>query len=144
MAAFSDTLADAVRFASPAGAEWRQRTTRMRLAALECQALHALTLAELQELAELEAQLQRGAQAKEVLLHLKAQPGGPFPHAELLHGRLLLAEDDDRGLFLFEMAATHDAALAHVTAEEGAQFLRRTRGKRAAELWAESLRSHAD
>jgi hypothetical protein len=143
LAGFTVRLAQELKFVGPQGAAWQARSGRMRLAALAAQALQALSVAELHELAELEAQLHGAQQAKQVLLHLKAQPGGPFPQAELLHGRLLLEEGDERGLLLFEMAATCDAALAHVTAEEGARFLRRTRGKRAAELWSQSLRSLA-
>ncbi|GGX86584.1 M48 family metalloprotease [Massilia dura] len=112
---------------------------RSRLAELDAQPLAALSPADLHELALLRVGLVAPAAAKDVLACLLARPGGPFPRAAFHFGCILLAEDDDQGLFQLEAAVAHDRTLADGALHAGCAFLERSKGARAARLWRDSL-----
>ena len=127
-----------------AGRHWQARhreasRDRLRLAELAAQPLAALSPASLYELALLRAELESPAAARDVLVHLLAQRGGPFPRAAYHYGCILLADGSDAGLFQLEAAVAHDRTLADAAIAEGCAFLRRTKGERAARLWRDGL-----
>ncbi|MBB3220006.1 M48 family metallopeptidase [Pseudoduganella umbonata] len=126
------------------GRQWQARhreasRDRSRLAELGALPLAALSLASLHELALLRAERESPAAARDVLAHLLAQPGGPFPRAAFHYGCILLADGSDAGLFHLEAAVAHDRTLADAATAEGCAFLLRTKGQRAARLWREAL-----
>lgn len=148
-----DTLRDLIREFDDAwwtreGRRWETRhqeitAARARLAELGAQPLATLSLVHLQELALLRADLGSADAAKDVLAHLLARPGGPFPRASFHFGVILLGEGNDQGLFHLEAAVANDPTLAEGAAEEGYRFLQCTRGDRAAQLWLNGLLPHA-
>lgn len=117
-------------------ARYRYATRSMkRLQELAAQPLTALPLHELQELALLRAEFDTPQAAKSVLEYLLCQPGGPFPKAAYMLGRILLDERDNRGLDQLEQAAANDRSLIESVADLGYSYLLRTRDEQAAQLW---------
>ncbi|MES2743223.1 MAG: M48 family metallopeptidase [Pseudomonadota bacterium] len=112
---------------------------RARLTALSIRAVDDLPLQDLQELALLRAEFVSPQAAKPVLEHLLRQPGGPFPKAECIYGRVLLEEGSDLGLPHLEAAARHDGALVDQAAHLGFFHLLRHQGDAAARAWWERL-----
>jgi hypothetical protein len=124
--------------------EWEARhryvsRSKTRLLELLRRPLHALPLTDLQELALLNAEFDSPQASKPVLDHLLKQPGGPFPKAAYVYGRILLDENDDRGLEHLASAATCDRSLTEHAAHLGYAYLREKRGQKAAQAWWDSV-----
>lgn len=120
--------------------EWEARhryvaRSKQRLQELSAQQLQALALHDLQELALLKAEFDSPEAAKVVLEHLLKQPGGPFPKAAYFYGRILLDENNDRGLEYLITAAENDSSITEHAAETGYSYLRDKRGEPAAQVW---------
>lgn len=125
---------------------WQSRHQQMirssqRLAELAARQLPALSPFELQELARLQADSEQAGKAMATLEHLLARPDGPFPKAELLHGRLLLAAGDDRGLDSLVRALRGDASLTDDCLRAGYCYLHAKKGEAAAQSWADRVSS---
>lgn len=108
-----------------------------RLKALAGQALSALPLQDLQELALLTSEFDSPQAAKPVLEHLMRQPGGPFPKPAWLYGRILLDEGNDQGLDHLVTALQGDRSLLEEAAQAGYFYLLHKRGEAAARAWWE-------
>lgn len=124
--------------------EWEARyryvqRSQKRLSELAQHQLDALALHDLQELALLKAEFESPLAAKPALEHLLKKPGGPFPKASYYYGRILLGEDDDRGLEYLATAARADRSLTERAAEAGYYYERDKRGEEAARVWWESV-----
>ncbi|MFO7188176.1 MAG: M48 family metalloprotease [Pseudomonadota bacterium] len=119
----------------------RTSRARARLAELSKRNLAELQSHELQELALLKADLESGASAKPVLEHLLRLPGGPYPKAAYLYGRILLAERDEKGLQYLVKAADADPSLAEEVGRIGYGYLRQHHGEAAAAQWWERFMS---
>lgn len=122
--------------------DWESRNryvarSKVRLTELSAQPMDTLQLPDLQELALLKREFESPQTAKPVLEHLLNQPGGPFPKAAYLYGRILLDEDNDRGLHQLEVAAKNDQTLIESAARTGYNYLLNKRGEEAAEIWLE-------
>jgi Zn-dependent protease with chaperone function len=109
--------------------------SRQRLQELLPQPMSALALHDLQELALLKAEFDSPQAAKPVLEHLLRQPGGPFPKAAYFYGRILLDENDDRGLDHLATAAANDRSLIESVANAGYEYQYKKRGEEAAQAW---------
>lgn len=113
--------------------------SRLRLAELAVVAMEELALADLQQMALLTAEFESPQAAKPLFKHLLKQPGGPFPKAAFVLGRILLEEDNRRGLEHLEYAAAHDAALVPAVVEVGHGYLAAHDGDLAAETWSAKM-----
>lgn len=91
------------------------------------------------ELASLRAEFDSLEAAKPVLEDLLKQPGGPFPKAAYLYGRILLDEDNDLGLEHLTIAADNDASLTQEAAHAGYFYLLKKHGEQAAQDWWEKF-----
>jgi hypothetical protein len=89
------------------------------------------------ELASLRAEFDSLEAAKPVLEDLLKQPGGPFPKAAYLYGRILLDESNDAGLEHLAIAATNDPSLTEEAAHAGYFYLLKKHGEQAAQDWWE-------
>lgn len=104
--------------------------------------LHDLSdfkLHEQKELVSLRAEFDSLEAAKPVLEDLLKQPGGPFPKAAYLYGRILLDEDNDLGLEHLTVAAENDASLTEEAAHAGYFYLLKKHGEQAAQDWWEKF-----
>lgn len=124
--------------------EWEARhrhvqRSQQRLRELAQSAMDSLPLHDLQELALLKAEFESAASSKPVLEHLLRKPGGPFPKASYFYGRILLDEDNERGLDYLETAARHDRSLVESAARSGYFYLDNKRGEEAARAWWERI-----
>jgi Zn-dependent protease with chaperone function len=118
--------------------QWRARfehasRSTARLKELRGVALEKLNIQDLQELAILCAEHDKPD--KTVLLHLLAQPGGPFARAEYEYGCLLLAGRDDKGLVHLANAARADRRWIEKSARVGCAFLVRYKDEFQAQQW---------
>jgi hypothetical protein len=77
--------------------------------------------------------------AKPVLEHLLKQDGGPFPKAAFIYGRILLDENNMRGLDHLEAAAARDRSLVDDVAHIGYHYLLKTQSEYAARAWWEKI-----
>lgn len=109
--------------------------SKARLRELSLQALDALKLPDLQELAMLKVEFDSPQTAKPVLEHLLRRSGGPFPKASYLYGRILLGEGNDLGLDHLRSAANSDRILVEDAAHAGYYFLLNKHGEQAARSW---------
>ncbi|GAB3538424.1 hypothetical protein GCM10027343_04130 [Noviherbaspirillum agri] len=124
--------------------EWERRhrhavRSKQRLRELFTPQWQNLPPHELQELALLKAEFDAPQEAKPVLEYLMAQPGGPFPKAAYVYGRILLDEDDERGLKYLRTAAEKDRSLLESAANAGYDYLLEKCGEPAAQYWWEEL-----
>jgi Zn-dependent protease with chaperone function len=105
-----------------------------RLQALSLQPLKGLPLHDLQELALLKAEFESPQASKPVLEHLLRQPGGPFPKPAYFYGRILLDENNHRGLDYLAEAA-RDRTLLEKVAHIGYYYLLEKSSEEAAQAW---------
>jgi hypothetical protein len=91
------------------------------------------------ELAALQAEFDSLEAAKPVLEDLLKQPGGPFPKAAYLYGRILLDENNDLGLEHLTVAANNDPSLTEEAAHAGYFYLLEKHGEQAAQDWWEKF-----
>jgi hypothetical protein len=91
------------------------------------------------ELASLSAEFDSLEAAKPVLEDLLKQPGGPFPKAAYLYGRILLDENNDQGLEHLTIAAKNDITLTEEAAHAGYFYLLKKHGEQAAQDWWEKF-----
>lgn len=91
------------------------------------------------ELASLRAEFDSLEAAKPVLEDLLGQPGGPFPKAAYLYGRILLDEDNELGLEHLAAAAMNDANLTEEATHAGYFYLLKKHGEQAAQDWWEKF-----
>lgn len=115
--------------------------SRARLAELAAVGMEHTRLAELQELALLTAEFDSPQAAKPVLKHLLKQPGGPFPKAALVLGRILLDENNLRGLDYLASAAMGDRRLLDQVVRLGCAYLLERQNAEAARQWREKFLS---
>jgi hypothetical protein len=94
---------------------------------------------EQKELASLRAEFDSLEAAKPVLEDLLKQPGGPFPKAAYLYGRILLDENNDLGLEHLTVAANNDPTLTEEAAHAGYFYLLKKHGDQAAQDWWEKF-----
>ncbi len=106
-----------------------------RLHGLGRRSINTLQLHELHDFALLKSEFYSPRQAKPALEHLLRQPGGPFPRAAYIYGRVLLEEGDELGLDHLAVAANGDPCLARNVAQAGYFFLLEKRGEEAAKTW---------
>lgn len=110
--------------------------SQARIGELSGKPLSELKVPELQELATLKLEFEGTAAAKPVLDAQLNRPGGPYPRAALLYGRVLLAEGNARGLDYLREAALNDANLQREAAERGYYYLMEKEGEyAAAQFW---------
>jgi Zn-dependent protease with chaperone function len=122
------------------GERYRHATRSMaRLRVLGGVALAELPLQELQELALLKADFESAQAAKPVLEHLLRQPGGPFPRASYVYGRILLDEGQRAGLTHLEKAARSDRHLVDDALRTGFGWLHAHEGEPAALQWVDAV-----
>lgn len=113
--------------------------SRARLRELSARPLMQLPLHDLQDFALLTAEFESEQAAKPVLEHLLKQPGGPFPRAAFIYGRILLDEGNLRGLDHLEAAATRDRSIVDDVAHIGYYHLLGAQGEYAAGKWWEKI-----
>jgi hypothetical protein len=123
---------------------WRERYRRVmrsqeRLLMLQASPLASLSIVDLQELALLKNEFESAQAAKPVLEHLLRQPGGPYPKASCLYGRILLDEQRHEGLDYLAEAARHDKRLAEEALHAGFHFILERDGEARAHRWLESV-----
>jgi hypothetical protein len=118
--------------------------SRARLKELAAKSLAQLPLHDLQDFALLKAEFESEYAAKPVLEHLLRQPGGPFPKAAFIYGRILLDEGNARGLDHLETAAANDARLVDDVAHIGYYYLLGTQSEYAASAWWEKITALLD
>lgn len=94
---------------------------------------------ELQELARLKSEFESAQAAKPVLEHLLRRPGGPFPLASCVYGKLLLDERNRDGLDYLATAARHDRRLADEALHTGFAYLADLHGEERAQAWVDSV-----
>jgi len=120
----------------------RQTVAIQRLAELQQRPLADLNPFELQELASLQAERDEpGALA--TVDHLLRQPGGPYPKAALLKGKLLLGQGDRSGLDHLVAAQATDASLEEECLRTGYWFLRDAESIEAAQAWVNQTMAQA-
>lgn len=129
--------------------EWQEQHRRTvegnkRLEILQGQALAGMDAITLQELALLLFDFRTAADAKPVLEHLLARPGGPYPKPLYYYGCALLQENDAKGLGKLTEAARLSPAMLEDCARIGYRWLNRNRGEDAAEEWIEQLYGEQD
>lgn len=113
--------------------------SRARLQELSAQPLAQVRLQDLQEFALLKSEFEAPQAAKPVLEHLLKQDGGPFPKAAFIYGRILLDENNARGLDHLEVAAQTDRSLVDDVAHIGYLYLLKTQSEFAARAWWEKI-----
>jgi len=123
---------------------WRERfrhvtNSQVRIGTLSAQPLAKLSVPEMQELASLRLEFGTAAAAKPVLVELLKRPGGPFPKASLLYGRVLLEEGNRQGVDHLRDAALNDPRLLNEAAQRGYQYLLEKEGEDSANLWWSSV-----
>lgn len=121
-------------------ADWEARHRRVQneksaLSTLNARRIETLSLSELQQFALLKWDHETPVTAKPVLEYLLAKPGGPFPKAAYLFGRILLSERNNRGLDHLESAALHDSSLVDDAIQAGYDYLASATSEAAAEAW---------
>ncbi|WP_342114657.1 hypothetical protein [Pseudoduganella sp. OTU4001] len=77
--------------------------------------------------------------AKPVLMEQLKRPGGPYPKATLLYGRVLLAEGNRSGVDHLRQAALDDPSLLNEAAQRGYHYLLEKEGEDSANLWWSSV-----
>lgn len=118
--------------------------SRKRLAELATIPLDYLSLADLQELAQLKWEFDSASAAKPVLEFLLRKEGGPFPKAAFSYGRILLGEGNARGLDYLETSAANDSSLISDAAHIGYDYLLENQSEDAARAWWERIVSLLD
>lgn len=113
--------------------------SQVRIGELSGRQLSELSLMELQELALLKVEFDSLAAARPVLEHQLKRPGGPYPKAALLFGRVLLQEDNMRGMDYLREAALNDPNLVREAAERGYHYMMEKQGEYAANQWWSSV-----
>ncbi|WP_374581109.1 M48 family metalloprotease [Pseudoduganella sp.] len=113
--------------------------SQARIGELSAQPLAKLSVVELQELATLGMEFQGPAAAKPVVMEQLKRPGGPYPKAALLYGRVLLAEGNRNGVDHLRQAALDDPNLLNEAAQRGYQYLLEKEGEDSANLWWSSV-----
>ncbi|MET3132702.1 hypothetical protein AAKU55_002980 [Oxalobacteraceae bacterium GrIS 1.11] len=111
--------------------------SRERLAQLAALPLRQVALLDLQELALLKEEFDSPQAAKPVLEHLLRQPGGPFPKAAFIYGRILLGEGNERGFDHLAAAAAQDRSLVGEVAHIGYDYWQERQDPNAARFWWE-------
>jgi hypothetical protein len=94
-----------------------------------------MQLHELHDFALLKSEFDSPHQAKPALEYLLRQPGGAFPRAAYIYGRVLLDEGNELGLDHLAVAANGAPDLVRNVAQAGYFFLLEKRGKEAAKTW---------
>jgi hypothetical protein len=117
----------------------RTKRGRERMAQLSSQPIESLRIEELHELAVLKDEFDSPAAAKPLLELLVRQPRNSFYKAALLYGRILLDEDNDRGLDYLMQAARGDINLVEECARIGGNYQFRKHGEEIAENWWEDM-----
>lgn len=120
----------------------RESCDTQRLDELAHRPLPDLNHFELQEFASLNAQRGNLDSALEVLRHLLQTPGGPYPKADLLIGRVLLLKNDRAGLEHLDTARNADASLEHECLTIGYSYLAESEGLNAAQAWVDTMLSN--
>lgn len=110
-----------------------------RLRELAGQELKALQPHELQELARLKSEFETDQAARPVLEHLLRRPGGPFPLASYVYGRMLLDDRNREGLDYLATAARADRRLADDALRIGYAYLLDQHGEQRAQQWAQAV-----
>jgi len=123
---------------------WRERyrhvtTSQVRIGTLSAQPLAKLSVPDLQELAALKLEFESGAAAKPVLVEQLKRPGGPYPKASLMYGRVLLEEGNRQGVDHLRDAALNDQRLLNEAAQRGYHYLLEKEGEDSANLWWSSV-----
>ncbi len=113
--------------------------SRARLQELSALPLVQVPLQDLQEFALLKSEFETPQAAKPVLEHLLKQEGGPFPKAAFIYGRILLDENNVRGLDHLETAAGRDRSLVDEAAHIGYYYLLKAQSEYAARAWWEKI-----
>ncbi len=117
------------------GHHQRIQREKSELATLNGRRIETLGPSELQQLALLKSDHETVKETKPVLEYLLAKPGGPYPKAAYLFGRILLDEKNNRGLDHLEAAARNDANLAETATRIGYDYLLEHKGEAAALAW---------
>ncbi len=123
---------------------WRERfrhvtTSRVRIGELSAQPLDKLSVPDLQELATLRLEFEGAAAAKPVLAEQLKRPGGPYPKASLMMGRVLLEEGKRQGIDHLRDAAMNDPRLLEEAAQRGYHYLLEKEGEDSANQWWSSV-----
>jgi len=118
--------------------------SRARLLELSAQPLAKTAPQHLYELALLKSEFETPQAAKAVLEHLLKRDGGPFPKAAFIYGRILLDEDNGRGLDHLAAAADKDRSLVEEVARIGYDYLLKTRDEVAARAWWKQIMPYQD
>lgn len=113
--------------------------SQARIRELTEKPLEQLNVPSLQELAVLQMEFNGPAAARPVLEQQLKRPGGPYPKASMLFGRVLLAESNVRGLDYLRDAARHDASLVMEAAERGFHYFMEQKDEYAANQWWRSM-----
>lgn len=113
--------------------------SRSRLKELSSKSLGQLPVQDLQEYAFLTAEFESELAAKPILEHLLKQTSGPFPRASFAYGRILLKEDNRRGLDYLEAAAASDPQAIEDVAHIGFYYLLRKEGEYSAQQWWDKI-----
>ncbi|MCE3262088.1 MAG: hypothetical protein K0R43_1167 [Pseudoduganella sp.] len=122
------------------GERYRHVTrSQARIGELSAQPLDRLSVMELQELALLKLEFDDVATAKPVLAEQLRRPGGPYPKATLMYGRVLLAEGNRAGVDHLREAALNDASLLNEAAQRGYHYLLEKEGEDSANQWWSSV-----
>lgn len=125
-------------------ADWEARCkyatrSRARLKELSAKPLAEVPLQDLQEYALLTAEFDSPQAAKPILEHLLKKDGGPFPRAAFIYGRILIDEDNRRGLDYLESAAINDRDAIEDVAYIGFYYLLRKESEYSARQWWERI-----
>jgi len=115
------------------------KTSRERIVELSAKPLADLPLQDLMELASLKLEFEDTASAKPAVVELIKRPGGPYPRASLMYGRVLVAEGDRRGVDHLREAALNEPRLLEEAAQRGYQFLLERDGEAVANRWWGSI-----
>jgi Zn-dependent protease with chaperone function len=120
--------------------EWERRyqyvqRSKLEMAAMDNRSLADFELHELQHFALLKEEFDSAQTAKPILAYLLNKPGGPFPKPAYIYGRILLSENDDRGLSYLETAAKSDRNLVEDVLHLGYNFVYNKHGEAAAATW---------
>lgn len=123
---------------------WTERfrhvtTSQARIGELSGKPLVQLSVPDLQELATLKLEFEGAAEAKPVLQEQLKRPGGPYPKASMMYGRVLLAEGNRAGVDYLREAALNDARLMEEAAQRGYHYLLEKEGEDSANLWWSSV-----
>jgi len=115
------------------------QNSRARIVELSAIPLKKLSVQDLMELASLKLEFEDTASAKPAVLELIKRPGGPYPRASLMYGRVLVAEGDRRGVDHLREAALNEPRLLEEAAQRGYQFLLERDGEAVANRWWGSI-----